>query len=322
MALTTPAAVGATESRRRVEHQLTKSKTDWKGGVFQALLWGSLALSILILIVLLVDVATTGWSVFATRGGDFLTGTLRSQADDAGVGQAIWGSFWICVFVVALAFPMGIAAATYLEEYAGNSRWTRFVQTNVRNLAGVPSVVYGILGFTVFTKALQGITGSGSASGRTVISAGLTLAILVLPIVIITATEAMRAVPNSLREASYGVGATRWEVTRSQVLPYAAPGIITGTILALARALGEAAPLIMVGATSGRLASNPSLLDLSALQDRFTALPIIVTEWTKNNRDGFQEIAAAAIMVMMVAVLLANTTAILLRNHFEKKRQI
>jgi phosphate transport system permease protein len=322
MALTTPASIGATESRRRVETQLTKAKTDWKGGIFQSLLWGSLALSIMILIVLLVDVATAGWSVFATRGMDFMTGTLRSQADDAGVWQGIWGSFWICVFVVALAFPMGIAAATYLEEYAGDSRFTRFVQVNVRNLAGVPSVVYGILGFTIFTKALQSITSSGSAGGRTVISAGLTLAILVLPIVVITASEAMRAVPNSLREAGYGVGATRWEVTRTQVLPYAAPGIITGTILALARALGEAAPLILVGATTGRLASNPSLLDVSALQERFTALPIVVTEWAKNNRDGFQEIAAAAIMVMMFAVLLANTTAILLRNHFEKKRQI
>jgi phosphate transport system permease protein len=194
------------------------------------------------------------------------------------------------------------------------------VNVNIRNLAGVPSIVYGILGFTIFTKALRSLTSVGSANGRTIMSAGLTLAILVLPIVIITASEAVRAVPNALREAGYGVGATRWEVIRTQVLPYAAPGIITGLILSLARALGEAAPLILVGATTGRLASDPSLLDLGQLRERFTALPIVVTEWSKNPQQGFDQLAAAAIVVMLAIVVVANTVAILLRNRYEKKR--
>jgi phosphate transport system permease protein len=175
--------------------------------------------------------------------------------------------------------------------------------------------VYGILGFTIFVKALGSVSG-----GRSVAAAGLTLAVLVLPIVIITSAEAIRAVPNGLREAGFGIGATRWEVVRAHVLPYAAPGILTGTVLALARALGEAAPLILVGAVGTRLADAPPLFDLSALRDRFTALPIVITEWTQNSKPGFDELAAAGIVVMLVIVLVANTAAILLRNHYEKKR--
>jgi phosphate transport system permease protein len=194
------------------------------------------------------------------------------------------------------------------------------VNVNIRNLAGVPSIVYGILGLTIFTKALREITGPGTANGRTIMSAGLTLAILVLPIVIITASEAVRAVPNGIREAGYGVGATRSEVIRSHVLPYAAPGIITGLILSLARALGEAAPLLLVGATMGRLAGDPSLTDLNQVRERFTALPVVVTQWTKNPQEGFDEIAAAAIVVMLFIVVVFNTIAILLRNRYEKKR--
>jgi phosphate transport system permease protein len=258
--------------------------------------------------------------VLTDRGGDFLTSTLSADPAGAGVWQGLKGSFWIAAFVVAFAFPVGIGAAIYLEEYASDTRFTRFVNVNIRNLAGVPSIVYGILGFTIFTKALRGLTSTGTANGRTVVSAGLTLAILVLPIVIITASEAIRAVPSTLREAGYGVGATRWEVIRSHVLPFAAPGIITGLILSLARALGEAAPLILVGATTGRLASDPSLLDVDQLRERFTALPIIVTEWAKNPREGFDQIAAAAIVVMLLLVLAMNTIAIALRTRCERKR--
>jgi phosphate transport system permease protein len=317
---TTPADIGPRAAERSVADQLTRGGVDWAGTVFKLFLMASLGLSILVLVTLLVDVLTTGMPVLLDRFADFMTGTLRSQAEDAGILQAIVGSFWICVFVVVLAFPLGIAAALYLEEYARDTRFSRFVTVNIRNLAGVPSIVYGILGFTIFTKALRSITSTEGANGRTIMSAGLTLAILVLPIVIITASEAVRAVPVSLREAGYGVGATRWEVIRSQVLPYAAPGIITGLILSMARALGEAAPLILVGATTGRLASEPSLFDLSQIRERFTALPIVVTEWTKNPREGFDEIAAAAIIVMLAIVVVANTAAILLRNHYEKKR--
>jgi phosphate transport system permease protein len=319
-AFTTPATVGPPAAERSVRDQLTKGGIDWVGGVFKAFLIASLAFSVLILVVLIAEVVSTGAPVLLERFGDFMTGTLRTRADEAGLYQGLIGSFWICAFVVVLSFPLGIGAALYLEEYASDSAFSRFVNVNIRNLAGVPSIVYGILGFTIFTKALRTITSSGSANGRTVMSAGLTLAVLVLPIVIITASEAVRAVPNALREAGYGVGATRWEVIRGHVLPYAAPGIITGLILSLARALGEAAPLILVGATTGRLAGDPSLLDLGQLRERFTALPIVVTEWTKNPQEGFDEIAAAAIAVMLVIVVIANAGAILLRNHYEKKR--
>ncbi|MEX2292359.1 MAG: ABC transporter permease subunit, partial [Acidimicrobiales bacterium] len=186
---------------------------------------------------------------------------------------------------------------------------------NIRNLAGVPSIVYGILGLTIFVQQLSGLTG-----GRSLMAAGITLAILVLPIVIITAAEAIRAVPSTLREAAYGVGATRWEVTRGQVLPYAMPGIITGTVLALARAIGEAAPLLLCGAVTGLLPGKQGLLDISQLTDRFTALPIVIADWSRTPRDGFDAIAAAAIVVMLAIVLAMNTVAILLRTRFEKRR--
>ena len=320
MALSTPATIGPKAAERTVSDQLTKGGIDWAGGTFRAVLVGTLAFSILVLATLIIDVVTTSEVVFRTNFVDFMTGTLRTKAHEAGIYQGIVGSFWICAFVVVLAFPLGIAAALYLEEYASDSGFSRFVNVNIRNLAGVPSIVYGILGFTIFTKALRGLTSVGNANGRTIVSAGLTLAVLVLPIVIITASEAVRAVPSAIREAGFGVGATRWEVIRSHVLPYAAPGIITGLILSLARALGEAAPLILVGATTGRLANDPSLLDLGQLRERFTALPIIVTEWAKNPRPGFDQVAAAAIVVMLVIVVVANTVAILLRNRYEKKR--
>jgi phosphate transport system permease protein len=320
VSLTTPAAIAPGLVARSVEDQLTRGGRDWAGRAFRWLLVASLAFCVLVLATLVFDVVRTGAPVLSERLGDFLTGRLRTRASEAGVYQGLVGSFWICAFVVAFAFPLGIGAALYLEEYASDSRLSRFIEVNIRNLAGVPSIVYGILGFTIFTKALRDVTSAGTANGRTVMSAGLTLAILVLPIVIITASEAVRAVPTSLREAGYGVGATKWEVIRSQVLPYAAPGIITGLILSIARALGEAAPLILVGATTGRLASDPSLLDLGQLRERFTALPIVVTEWAKNPQEGFDEIAAAAIVVMLVLVLAMNAIAITLRSRYERKR--
>ena len=252
--------------------------------------------------------------------GDFLTGTLRTQAREAGLYQGIVGSFWICVFVVVLAFPLGIGAALYLEEYArGHAvQPVRERQHPQPGWCAIDRVRDPRLHH--LHQGAPGHHGTGRAEGRTIIAAGLTLAILVLPIVIITASEAVRAVPNALREAGYGVGATRWEVIRAHVLPYAAPGIITGLILSIARALGEAAPLILVGATTGRLASDPHLLDLNQLQERFTAMPIVVTVWAKNSQEGFDELAAAAIVVMLVIVVIANTAAILLRNRYEKKR--
>ncbi len=321
MALSTPGAVGAGTAVRDVEARLKGGRSDVAGRAFHILLGCCLGLSILIIGVLMVDVIGTGSSVFSDRFGDFMSSGLATQANAAGVFEGIRGTLWIGVFVVALAFPIGIGSAIYLEEYARDTRMTRFINVNIRNLAGVPSVVYGILGLTIFAGTFEGFTGPGRVSGSSVFSGGLTLAVLSLPIIIITASEAVRAVPDSLREAGFGVGATRWEVIRSHVLPYAAPGIITGTILALARAIGEAAPLILVGAVTGRLGGQDyGLLDPGQLRERFTALPIVVTEWARNPRDGFAENAAAAIVIMMVVVLVANSAAILLRNRYEKKR--
>ncbi|MPY92072.1 MAG: phosphate ABC transporter permease PstA [Acidimicrobiia bacterium] len=303
-----------TDTKARVEAQI-QGKGDAKGAIFKILLQLGLLMTIVILGVLLAQVISDGWGVLADRGTGFLSATLRSQADEAGVAQGLRGTMWIGILVVVISFPLGIAAALYLEEYASKNKLTSFIELNIRNLAGVPAVVYGILGFSIFVKALDGFTG-----GRTVLAGGITMAILVLPIVIITASEAVRAVPQSLREAGYGVGATKWEVIRSHVLPYAAPGILTGTLLSLSRALGEAAPLILVGAVTGRLGQNSGYFDVGQLQERFTAMPIVIASWSQRPQREFLENAAAAIIVLLVIVLLANATAILLRNRYEKKR--
>lgn len=318
--ISTPAQVGSKAATERVRASITGGKRDVVGTIFMVALLVALLMSVVILAVLVVDMLGTGGNVLTERFGEFVTGTMKSQPDTSGILQGLVGTFWIGVFTVVIAFPMGIAAAIYLEEYAHReSRIARFIDVNIRNLAGVPSVVYGILGLTLFVNAFRNITGP-DANGNSLISAGLTLAILVLPIVIITSAEALRAVPRGIREAGFGVGATRWEVTRHHVLPYAAPGILTGTVLALARALGEAAPLILVGAQSGFMTGGTEFFDISALQDRFTALPIIITTWAGRPGEGWEAATAAAILVLLVVVLIANTAAILLRNRFDKKR--
>ena len=191
-----------------------------------------------------------------------MTTTIGSDPATVGVWPGLYGSFFIGLGVIVVSIPLGVAAAIYLEEYASpNNRLTRAILVNIRNLAGVPAVIYGVLGLIIFVQWLEPIT-----SGETVIAAALTMAVLVLPVVIITSMEAIRAVPQGLRDAGYGVGASRWEVTRDHVLPYAAPGILTGTVLSIARALGEAAPLIILGAITG-------LLPSTSLDGRFTALP-------------------------------------------------
>jgi phosphate transport system permease protein len=313
--LSTPAGTAAEVTPEMVRARLEGNKVDIAGAVFRIALLLALTFALLVLGVLLVNIISGGSGVLSERFSDFMTGRLSSLPGQAGVAQGLYGTFWIGVSLVVLTFPIGIGAAIYLEEYAAKSRLTRFIDINIRNLAGVPSIVYGILGFAIFVRALGSVTG-----GRSVISAGVTLAILVLPIVIITAAEAIRAVPQGLREAGFGIGATRWEVVRHHVLPYAAPGVLTGTVLALARALGEAAPLILIGAVTNRLGSNPGLLDVGALHDRFTAMPIVITSWAGEAQSGFRDNTAAAIIVLMAIVLVANTAAILLRNRYEKKR--
>ncbi|MDQ4124597.1 MAG: phosphate ABC transporter permease PstA [Actinomycetota bacterium] len=304
---------GAVAARGAVEQALRGKRADVRSRLFEAALLSALVLSLLILFVLLYEVFSGGIGVLTNRGGEFLRGNLSPLPATAGVRQGIQGSFLMMLFVVALAFPVGIGAAVYLEEYARDTRFTRLVNVNIRNLAGVPSIVYGILGFSIFVQALGGLTG-----GESVMAGGVTLAVLVLPIVIITTVEALRAVPHSIREAGYGVGATRWEVVRHHVLPSAAPGILTGTVLALSRALGETAPLLLVGAVTGFLATGSQSF-VEQVQGPFTALPTIVFAWARQPNAGFRELTSAAIVVLLVAILVANAAAIILRNRYDRK---
>jgi phosphate transport system permease protein len=295
-----------------VAQHLRGRKLDAKGFVFQAALLLALFFALLFLVVLLADVLREGISVLTERGGSFITGKLSSFPDRAGVGQALRGSMMLMLFVVVIAFPLGVAAAIYLEEYAGNTPFNRFINANIRNLAGVPSVVYGLLGLAVFVEHLEPLTG-----GRSLLSAGVTLALLVLPIVIITSAEALRAVPSSIREAGYGVGATKWEVTRSHVLPSAAPGILTGTILSISRAIGEAAPLLLVGAVTGLLGNAGSFFE--QFRDQFTGLPIVIFQWAQEADRDFRPLVSAGIIVLLAVILVLNAFAIFLRNRYERK---
>jgi len=251
---------------------------------------------------------------------DFVGRPQSSEALTAGVRTAILGTLWTILFTILVAFPIGVGAAIYLEEYAIDNWLNRLISTNINNLAGVPSIVYGILGLAIFVRTLEPLT-SGSifgfvdpttANGRTVLAAGLTLGLLVLPIIIINAQEAIRAVPQSLRKASYGLGATKWQTVWSHVLPNAIPGILTGTILAVSRAIGETAPLVVVGA------STAISFDPTSPFSKFTTLPIQIYQWTSRPQDEFRSLAAAAIIVLLIILLSMNAAAILLRNRFSR----
>ena len=257
---------------------------------------------VLVLVTLLVDVTV---QALPWLDGAFLSNLSSRLPERAGIRAAISGTLWIMGLTALISVPLGVASAIYLEEYAPSGWFVRLIQVNIANLAGVPSVIYGILGLAVFVRF--------AALGSSLLAGALTLSLLILPIIIISTQEALRGVPQGLREGAYALGATRWQVTWSHVLPAAAPGILTGVILSLSRAIGETAPLIMVGAAA--LVNVPS----SAL-DPFTVLPIQIFNWTARPQDEFQGLAAAAIVVLMVLLLTMNLTAILLRNHFESSR--
>jgi phosphate transport system permease protein len=301
-----------TDPEMVVRRILAGRRADVPGLLFQALLLVALLIGLALLVTLLADVVLDAGPVLAGRPGDFLTSNLSSLPTRAGVWQGVWGSLALMAFVIVLSVPLGVGAAIYLEEYAPNNRFTRVISANVRNLAGVPSVVYGLLGLALFVQLLAGVTG-----GRSLMSGGLTMAILVLPIVTITAAEAIRAVPLSIREAGFAVGATRWEVVRSHVLPSAAPGILTGTILALSRALGEAAPLILIGGAPVFFATSEAGL-VDTLRGPYTALPAIIFTWSRKSLRAFGESTAAAIVVLMLVLLVVNAGAIWLRNRYER----
>lgn len=299
-----------------LEQRLRRRRFDVGQRAFRLALLSSLGVALLVLGLLIVDVARDALPVLQDRFGSFLTSGLSRSAANAGVGQAIQGTLILAGIIAIVAFPLGIGAAIYLEEYARDTRFTRLINVTVRNLAGVPSIVYGILGLAIFVQAMKGLLGPG-IEGRSVLAGGLTLAVLVLPIVIITAQEALRAVPQGIREAAYGVGATRWELIRGHVLPYAAPGILTGTILALARGIGETAPLLLVGATTGFLATGGQSF-VEQLRGGYTALPMVVFGWARERPD-FRPLAAAAILVLIGVIFIVNAAAIFFRNRYERK---
>jgi len=251
----------------------------------------------------------------------FIRNPQSAKAESAGVRTAVLGSLWTVGIAILFAFPIGVGGAIYLEEYAGDSAINRIIRTNINNLGGVPSIIYGMLGLAIFVRALEPLT-SGTllgyadpttANGRTILSAGLTLGLLILPVIIINAQEAIRAVPSSLRQASFGIGATRWQTVWYHVLPNVLPGILTGTILAISRAMGETAPLVVIGA------STFINIDPNGPFSKFTTLPIQIYQWTSRPQDVFRNIAAAAIIVLVLLLLSLNASAVILRNRFSRR---
>lgn len=264
------------------------------------------------LLVMLLALTALGALLFdITRDGltrlswQFLTSYPSRRPEQAGILPALVGSVYVIGITAAIAVPLGLGAAIYLEEYGGRGRWSRIIDINVANLAGVPSIIYGLLGLGLFVRYM--------AMGPSVFAGASTLALLVLPVVIISAREALRAVPGSLREASYALGATKWQTIQHQVLPAAFPGILTGLILALSRAIGETAPLITIGA----LTYIPFLpTDLSS---PFTVLPIQIFNWVSRPQAAFAENAAAGIIVLLALLLVMNAVAIVLRDRFQRR---
>ncbi len=259
---------------------------------------------LVVLMVLLVDIVVQAWGWLSPG---FLANYPSRFPEQAGIKSAIFGSLWMISLTGLIAIPVGVGAAIYLEEYARTGWLLRVIQVNIANLAGVPSVLYGILGLALFVRFLL--------LGRSLIAGALTMALLILPVVIISAQEAIRAVPSGVREGALALGATRWEVVRDHLLPMSATGILTGVILALSRAIGETAPLLMIGALSF-VAFIPE-----GIMDSFTVLPIQIFNWASRPQPEFKHLAAAGIVVLMVVLLIMNAAAITLRNRLDKRRQ-
>ena len=284
------------------EFQRKRARRKWMGRAFYGLCLLSVAIALGMLAVLLVYLFIQGITGISWS---FLTSFASRHPDQAGIKAAILGSIYVVMVAGVTSFVLGVAAALYLEEYAARSKFARIAKINIANLAGVPSIVYGILGLQIFVHSMH--------LGKSVLAGGFTLGLLVLPIVIVASGEAVRSVPPSLREAAYGLGATRWQVIWHMVIPQAFPGILTGVILAVSRAIGETAPLIAMGALTFVPFTPDSPLS------RFTVLPIQIFNWTSRPQEGFQEAAAAGIIVLLVILLVMNSGAVILRNKFQNK---
>jgi phosphate transport system permease protein len=269
---------------------------------FQTCLILTLLVGLLTLATLLVDVVLDG---AARLGPDLLTRLDSRLPSRAGLKPALVGTLWLMALVGTISFPVGVGAAVYLEEFASRNRFTTFVEVNVANLAAVPSIIYGLLGLAVFVRFM--------AMGRSILAGSLTLVLLILPVIIVASREALRAVPDSIRQGAYAVGATEWQTVWHQTLPAALPGVLTGTILGLSRAIGETAPLITLGALT-----YVNFVPQSPL-DRFTAMPIQIFNWVSRPQTEFQHTAAAGIIVLLAVLLAMNAVAIYLRNRYERR---
>jgi len=279
-------------------------KTRLASGLFATGCLVATLICIGMLLVLLYSVVAEG---AAWLNWQFLSSFPSRHPEQAGIKSALAGSLWLTAFTAMISLPLGVGAAVYLEEYASHGLWRKIFQVNISNLAGVPSIVYGILGLALFVQTF--------ALGRSIISGALTLSLVVLPIVILATQEALRGVPDSIRHASYALGATRWQTVWCQVLPAALPGVMTGVILALSRAIGEAAPLVAIGA----MAYVPFVP--SAPTDQFTALPIQIFNWSARPQAEFHQIAGAAIIVLLVVLVSMNTIAVFVRYRYGKRIQ-
>lgn len=301
MAATTPVP-GAAAPAARFEPALMRRKLT--GTIFYGACLAAIGILLLALVLLLVQVLSRGLPWLDV---DFITGVPSRRPQDAGILPALLGSLEVALIVGFISFPVGVAAAIYLSEYARDSRLNRLLQTNISNLAGVPSIIYGILGLAVFVRLL--------GLGTTVLAAALTLSLLILPVIIIASIEAFRAVPNAQREGAYALGATRWQMVRRSVFPAAAPGVMTGIVLAMARAIGEAAPLLLVGA-AGFVTFLPN-----PLSGNFSVLPVVAYNWAKRPQGDFQGISGAAIIVILVLMLVLNALAIVIRARLSRHIQ-
>ena len=289
-----------TERKSSTVHNLVARKRT--SGVFHFVCLLCTIIGIVVLIVLLADVFVRG---LPSLSFEFLTSFPSRFPERSGILSALAGTLWVLGLTAVFAFPLGVGAAIYLEEYARKGWFSTIVEVNIGNLAGVPSIIYGLLGLGLFVRILE--------LGRSVLAGSLTMALLVLPIVIIASQEAIRAVPPSLRDGAYALGASRWQVVRHIVLPAALPGVLTGTILALSRAIGETAPLITIGALT-----FIAFLPESPLSP-FTVLPIQIFNWVSRPQAGFHDKAAAAIIVLLVVLLTMNAIAIFLRNKYQRR---
>ena len=276
-----------------------------RDNVFTALFFSSVVVGVLVLAWLLIEVfvQSVGWLDW-----QFLSSYSSRHPDQAGVLAPIAGTFWVIILTALMTVPVGIATAVYLEEFAPNNRVTRLVQLNISNLAGVPSVVYGLLGLAIFVQYLFD-------GQRSLLAGALTLSLLVMPIVIIVSQEAIRAVPPSYRDAAYAMGATRWQVVKMVVLPQAIPGMMSGIILAMSRAIGETAPILVVSSLVfiTYVPTSPT--------DRFTVLPLQIVTWVSQPQDDFRHIAAAAIIILLVMLLSMNAAAIYIRAKFQRRSE-